>query len=305
VNRFFLLVCFIVFSAISGFAENRQFNLTLTPGVSFFGSTDHIENVTLSFWGENSQDALTLGGVNGIFDESSGVALGLVNYADTYRGATVGAVNTANGTVTGLQLGGYNQVADDLAGCQLGAINVLGSELRGLQLGLVSRSESADAAAQVSVVNSTGTLTGLQLGVLNRAQSSRHSAQIGAINFVLGHPVETPGPGELPTTPEECSGLQLGVVNYCRGFLGTQVSLLNVVQGSIEGGCFGAINLVAGHVKGTQIGVFNRAGNLNGSQWGVINAVDAVEKGLQVGLINLMPRDYGSSPVTVLVNWSF
>lgn len=62
--------------------------------------------MSLSIWGENPQTGLALGVVNGSSGSSAGVSLALfLNYADSYRGLQVAAVNYNNDDFWAVKLG--------------------------------------------------------------------------------------------------------------------------------------------------------------------------------------------------------
>ena len=82
-----LLIVFAGLLVASGaMAETRPFNLSLTPDVAVYERSDTIKGVTLSIWGENQQTSLAVGFVNGTIGESAGLSLGLLNYAESYKG---------------------------------------------------------------------------------------------------------------------------------------------------------------------------------------------------------------------------
>ena len=141
-------------------AGSRPFNLSLTPDVALYERSETIEGLTLSLWGENPQTSLALGLVNGTTGQSAGLSVGLLNYADSYRGLQWGLVNYAKQDVYGWQ-GGFciglvgsvvNYTAGTMEGFQCGVVNYAGN-LVGLQLGLVNYAETAGPGVQVGLVN--------------------------------------------------------------------------------------------------------------------------------------------------------
>jgi hypothetical protein len=141
-------------------AQTKPFNLSLTPDIAVYDRTDTINGVTLSIWGENEQNSLALGIVNGGTGESAGLSLGIVNYAESYKGLQWGVVNVTENDTFGWQ-GGFcfgvigsvvNYTGGTLEGLQTGVVNYVG-RLKGLQLGLVNYAEKVDAGVQIGVVN--------------------------------------------------------------------------------------------------------------------------------------------------------
>jgi hypothetical protein len=143
-------------------AQTKPFNASLTPDYSVYGRNVMIEGATLSIWGENPQTSLAIGFVNGTVGQSAGLSLGLLNYAQSYKGLQWSLVNYTTGDVSGWQ-GGF------VFGIAISALNYTGGNMRGLQTG---------------VVNYAGKLTGLQIGVLNYAETAKSGVQIGLVNLI-------------------------------------------------------------------------------------------------------------------------
>jgi hypothetical protein len=136
----------------SALAQQKTLNLSFAPGVALEASDERIIGLTLSVWGENPQEALAIGLVNGSRADSSGISFGLLNYAQHYDGLQWGTLNTASGDMNGWQHGMGNHVGGDFYGLQTGVVNCVGS-LRGLQLGLINYAEKADLGVQVGLLN--------------------------------------------------------------------------------------------------------------------------------------------------------
>jgi len=141
-------------------AEPKPFQLSLTPALSLYGRNEKIEGFTLGIWSENPQAAFALGFVNGSTGDSAGLSVGILNYADNYRGLQWGLVNYTKGDTLGWQ-GGFclglvgsvvNYTGGTMKGFQCGVVNYAHS-LNGLQLGLVNYSEVATSGVQIGVVN--------------------------------------------------------------------------------------------------------------------------------------------------------
>ncbi len=143
-------------------AECPAFQASLVPGHALHGRDRRIEGLTLSVWGENPQSALALGLVNGSVGDSAGLSVGLVNYAESYRGAHWSFVNLASGDVTGWQGG-------PVFGLLVSALNYTGGQMTGLQTGLV---------------NLSGSLNGVQIGLVNYTQRAEAGVQVGVVNVI-------------------------------------------------------------------------------------------------------------------------
>jgi hypothetical protein len=137
------LALLITLSAAAVFAESKPLQFSLTPEIASQPRFMLIEGLCLNIWGENEQRAFALGFINGSIGDSVGVSLGLLNYAENYKGAHLGFVNYTGGQFGGIQCGW-------LFG--FGAINYAG-QLTGLQLGLVNYAESAENGIQIGILN--------------------------------------------------------------------------------------------------------------------------------------------------------
>ena len=131
--------------ATGAFANTSFLQLSLTPDIALHSRTTQINGLALNIWGENPQNALALGIVNGASGYSSGIALGLLaNYSESYTGAQLsGIVNYASGQLTGLQWSLVNYAAK-LHGVQLGLVNFAAHADKGLQLGLINIMEETN-----------------------------------------------------------------------------------------------------------------------------------------------------------------
>lgn len=149
-------------AAVSAAAQESipAFQASFTPDYAMYPRSQYIQGMTLSFWGENPQKGVALGFVNGSTGESSGLSLGLANYAESYSGLQWALANFSSQNFTGWQGGpllgflfsGVNYAGADMRGVQIGAVNLAG-KLSGLQLGLVNYAQRAEAGVQVGVVN--------------------------------------------------------------------------------------------------------------------------------------------------------
>ncbi|MEI6128029.1 MAG: hypothetical protein WCQ99_15890 [Pseudomonadota bacterium] len=155
-KRIFMLACLgIIMIAAEATAGSKPVQLSLTPDIAVFDRGTTIEGLILSIWSQNPQRSLALGIVNGSKGKSAGFSGSfLLNYADSYKG---------------LQLAAVNYINADFLGWQAGIVDYTEGSVKGLQTGLV---------------NYAGHLTGLQLGILNYAATTKTGVQIGIINLL-------------------------------------------------------------------------------------------------------------------------
>lgn len=143
-------------------AQSFPYNLSLTPDKAVHDRREKINGMTLSLWGENPQNGLALGFVNGSIEQSTGLSLGILNYAENYAGVHWGIVNLAVEDFTGWQGGPF-------FGLLFSLLNYTGGNMTGLQIG---------------GVNYAGGLSGVQIGLVNYAQTANPGVQIGLLNLL-------------------------------------------------------------------------------------------------------------------------
>ena len=139
---------------------SKPIQLSLTPDIALYDRSETINGLTLNIWGENPQSAFALGIVNGSTGQSAGLSVGILNYADSYKGLQWGVVNYTKQDFAGWQGGPFfglvgsvlNYTGGTMAGFQCGVVNYAG-RLTGLQLGLVNYATTAESGVQIGVVN--------------------------------------------------------------------------------------------------------------------------------------------------------
>jgi hypothetical protein len=145
---------------IASAQESPFFQASLTPDYAIYDRTERIEGVTLSVWGENPQASLSIGLVNGSTDASSGLSIGILNYAESYTGVQWAFANFTEGDCSGWQGGPVfglvisvaNYTGGSMSGVQAGVVNMAGT-LSGLQFGLINYTREADGGVQIGIVN--------------------------------------------------------------------------------------------------------------------------------------------------------
>jgi hypothetical protein len=142
----------IMAAASVAMAQSKPIQLSLTPDIAIYGKNTKIEGLTLSIWGENPQEALALGFVNGSRGSSAGLSLGLLNYADSYKGVQWATVNYTKASFRGWQAGIINYTEGPVKGLQIGLVNYSG-HLTGVQLGFVNYAEKATSGVQLGFIN--------------------------------------------------------------------------------------------------------------------------------------------------------
>jgi len=131
-----LLPILLATATVAG-AQESAFQLSLTPDVALHPATTKINGLSLSIWGQNPGQRLSLGFVNGSTGDAGGLAWGLVNYDDNYTGVAWAWINVSRQNFTGWQSGMVNVAQGSFTGVQSGCINYA-EEFHGLQLGLVN-----------------------------------------------------------------------------------------------------------------------------------------------------------------------
>ena len=150
-----LFVMTFAMTAAGVFADT-PIQLALTPDIALYPRTDFVRGLTLEIWGENPQAGLAIGFVNGSSGQSSGLSIGLANYADSY---------------TGVQIGFINLSTDNFFGAQFACVNVAQGTFQGFQGGFVNISEDT-TGAQIGGFNYAEKLNGMQFGFINVAMNN-------------------------------------------------------------------------------------------------------------------------------------
>lgn len=136
--------------------DTHFFQASLTPDIAIYPKTAEIHGIMLNIWGENPQQCLHLGFINGSTGDSAGFSWGLVNYADSYTGVQWGIVNYSNDSFTGWQSGWVNYNVGNFKGFQSGLVNV-SADAQGLQFGFLNYADK---------------LNGVQIGFINVINSN-------------------------------------------------------------------------------------------------------------------------------------
>lgn len=153
----FFIAALVVGTVNLAAAESRPLQLSLTPEVAVYPDTVEIRGLSLNIWGENPQQGVAIGLVNGSTGDSAGFTWALCNYAEAYTGVAWGLANYSKSSFVGWQGGVFffpclvNVSQGTFTGFQEGAFNYA-EEFHGFQLGLVNYSESLDGV-QVGIVN--------------------------------------------------------------------------------------------------------------------------------------------------------
>lgn len=134
-----ILIAICCLFATGALAETQGFQMSLIPDIAIQTPATHIKGVSLNIWGENPQNALAIGVVNGSTGDSSGISLSLLaNYSEAYTGAQLAWIaNYSSAKLTGLQWAAFNY-AERLHGLQLGFVNFAETSDKGVQVGIIN-----------------------------------------------------------------------------------------------------------------------------------------------------------------------
>jgi len=173
-KKTFVLIAFIIVSTVLKAQDSHPFQASLTPDVAIYPKTAEIHGLSLNIWGENPQQGVALGIVNGSSGDSAGFTWGGFNYADSYTGVSWGLVNYSRKNFVGWQ-GGLLFLP-----C---LVNVSQGEFTGFQEG---------------IVNCAQEFHGFQLGLVNYTENL-HGVQIGLVNIAINNPWFDEFPDKLAT----------------------------------------------------------------------------------------------------------
>jgi len=170
-----LAIAFFAISAAGLSAEeSKPFQASLTPDIAIYSKTTEIRGLSLNIWGENPQQGVAIGFVNGSTGDSKGFTWGLFNYADSYTGVSWGAVNYSKTSFVGWQ-GGFV-----------------------FWPSLVNVSQGTFTGFQEGVVNCAQEFHGFQLALVNYTENL-HGVQVGLVNIALNNPWFNDFPDKLAT----------------------------------------------------------------------------------------------------------
>ena len=211
----------------------------------------------------------------------SGIALGIVNRAESVQGIEIGGVNWLT--------------ADDRNmswGIQAGVFNIIGTApYTGLQLGLFNLPNIFTLSGYMPSASSAATSNTIQASLANATMTNVNGIQVAfAVNGALN-----------------VNGLQASIfVNGSNDLNGIQFSYFrNMAEGTVNGIQAGIIlGNIAQNLNGLQIGLLNGAEMVNGVQIGVINMC-ANLSGVQLGLINILTAKQSSDAKTFFKESSY
>ena len=161
-----------------------RLNLPLSHNDTAVGLDIGLASWTETFWGAR----LNIGAYSK--KSCNGLALGLVELAETFNGIQLGVFD-AGRTLNGIQFAGFGGFMT-VHGIQISVVS-LDETVQGLQIGIANRIEVLDGL-QIGLYNNvgnvwhtppanSGTVCGVQIGIVNRAESL-HGLQIGLVNIV-------------------------------------------------------------------------------------------------------------------------
>ena len=153
-KKIFVILALFIGAAGLRAEESHGFQASLTPDIAIYPKTTEINGLSLNIWGENPQQGVALGFVNGSSGDSSGFSWGLFNYSESYTGVSWAWVNVNKTSFHGWQYGWVSVAQGEFIGFQSSLIFNYAKEMHGLQVGLVNYAEE---------------LHGVQIGLANIA----------------------------------------------------------------------------------------------------------------------------------------
>jgi hypothetical protein len=150
----FVIVVLLIGAAGLRAEESHFFQASLTPDIAIYPKTTEINGLSLNIWGENPQQGVALGFVNGSSGDSAGFSWGLFNYSESYTGVSWAWVNVNKTSFHGWQYGWVSVAQGEFIGFQSSLVFNYAKEMHGLQVGLVNYAEE---------------LHGVQIGLANIA----------------------------------------------------------------------------------------------------------------------------------------
>ncbi len=151
-RKLFIITALVVSAAYVQADETHCFQASLTPDIAIYPKTAEIHGLSLSIWGENPQQGVALGIVNGSSGDSAGFTWGIYNYSEMYTGVSWGWVNVNKTSFHGWQYGIVNVSQGEFIGLQSCWAFNYAKEMHGLQAGLVNYAENLKGV-QIGLVN--------------------------------------------------------------------------------------------------------------------------------------------------------
>jgi hypothetical protein len=151
-KKLFIVTALVISAAGLRAEETHGFQASLVPDIAIYPKTAEINGLSLNIWGENPQQGVAIGIVNGSTGDSAGFSWGLVNYSDSYTGVSWAWVNVNQTSFHGWQAGIVNVSQGEFVGFQSSWILNYAKEMHGLQIGLVNYSEELHGV-QVGLAN--------------------------------------------------------------------------------------------------------------------------------------------------------
>jgi len=155
-KKLFVITAIAISAAGLSAEESHPFQASLTPDIAIYPKTAEIRGLSLSIWGENPQQGVALGFVNGSTGDSAGFTWGLVQLRRLLHWRLVGPsqlqqdqlvgwqggiwlplVNVSKGKFIGFQDAWFFNYAQEFHGLQLGLVNY-SENLHGVQIGLAN-----------------------------------------------------------------------------------------------------------------------------------------------------------------------
>lgn len=135
--------------------DSKPVQLSLIHPVQLFPAETNIQGIRLNLiYGRN--------------ESVSGLDIGLINHATTFKGLQYGAVGISDSDFVGWQYHFVNIAKESVTGAQTGLFNSAG-DMKGFQYGFVNTSDQ---------------MNGVQLGVVNYTQRMTRGLQIGVVNII-------------------------------------------------------------------------------------------------------------------------
>lgn len=248
----------------------------MVPGVSSIGldPSNHYSYFTINFLSGYQRGTywLEISGLSSAtVEQANGIQIaGLTNLVgvDFYRDLSLREkIKAENSGVVpvlrGIQISGLmNYVRGYSSGAQLSlGMNISKKTMTGAQIGgVLNYSTNLLTGVQLGILGnlSVGSTLGVQAALYNRTYEEMSGIQLGAIN--LSKKIQ----GKNSIKGDYATGIQFGLINYCRTMNGYQIGLINL-SGSNQGTQIGLINIFRparkkGRLDGTPIGLLNFSG---------------------------------------------
>ena len=150
-------------------------------------ASDGVKGIQIAGFGNASDEVkgIQIGGFGNASDGVKGIQVaGFGNASDNVRGIQIGGFGNASDEVKGLQVAGFGNAADNVNGIQIGGFGNAADDVKGIQIGGIGNAADKITGLQIGIYNRIHNLRGLQIGIVSRNDTIEKGASLSLVNIV-------------------------------------------------------------------------------------------------------------------------